>query len=96
MQVATRRHAAHPPAAPLVSADDPALGPDFDKEVERQTVRFLKHLKLVQGEREIYEREEVAISFNSFRRLAAMAPDLARRVAERVRESITLSEEQPA
>lgn len=69
---------------------------DFDKEVERQTVRFLKHLKLVQGEREIYDREEVQVSFNSFRRLAAMAPDLARRVAERVRESITLSEEQPA
>ena len=95
MQVTPRRHAAHPPAIPL-EVEDPAVGPDFDKEVERQTVRFLKHLKLVQCEREIYEREEVAISFNFFRRLAAMAPDLARRVAERVRESITLSEEQPA
>lgn len=71
-------------------------GADFDKEVERQTVRFLRHLKLVQGERDIYDREDVQISFNSFLRLGAMAPDLANRVAERVRESITLSEEQPA
>ena len=69
---------------------------DVDMEVERLTAAFLKQLRHSQGSREIYERAEVHVTFNSFLWITKPPRSIAERIRDRVLETITLSEPMPA